>query len=99
MKIIYKWNWLALGVVLLSACTERVVSPKQIDAYPSIYPDYTEVTIPATIAPMNFTVVNGDFDKIDVVVKGTKGQELHVQGKKVSFDEDDWHRLVVTSPK
>lgn len=82
MKIIYKWNWLALGVVLLSACTERVVSPKQIDAYPSIYPDYTEVTIPATIAPMNFTVVNGDFDKIDVVVKGTKGQELHVQGKK-----------------
>lgn len=60
----------------------KVVSPQQVDAYPSIYPDYTGVTIPATIAPMNFAVTDKDFDKVDVIVKGGKGKDIHVSGKK-----------------
>lgn len=94
MKTIYKWSLFSLGIVLFSACTEKVVSPQQVDAYPSIYPDYTGVTIPATIAPMNFAVTDKDFDKVDVMVKGGKGKDIHVSGKKISFDETEWHRII-----
>ncbi|MBQ4174677.1 MAG: PD40 domain-containing protein, partial [Prevotella sp.] len=32
--------------------------------------------------------------RMDVVVKGSKGGELHVQGKEASFDIEEWHELV-----
>ncbi|MBQ1667750.1 MAG: PD40 domain-containing protein [Prevotella sp.] len=62
--------------------------------YPKIYPDYIGVTIPVNIAPLNFNYVGGDLARMDVVVKGSKGGELHVQGKEASFDIEEWHELV-----
>ena len=43
--------------------------PEQIEKYPSIYPDYIGVTIPATIAPMNFSYTDTSYERIDVIVK------------------------------
>ncbi|MBQ2215232.1 MAG: hypothetical protein II416_03000, partial [Prevotella sp.] len=62
--------------------------------YPKIYPDYIGVTIPVNIAPLNFNYVGGDLARMDVVVKGSKGGELHVQGKEASYDVEKWHELV-----
>ena len=45
----------SICIALFTACGDSVVSPEQIEKYPSIYPDYIGVTIPATIAPMNFS--------------------------------------------
>ena len=89
-------HYYILGVVLtvfLQSCTETVDNAVNSDKTPEIFPDYVGVTIPTTIAPMNFSV-EGDVDKMDVVVKGSKGGEMHVQGDYADFDIDDWHSLV-----
>ena len=68
-------HYYILGVMLsvfLQSCTETVDNAVPSDKVPTLFPDYVGVTIPSTIAPMNFGV-EGDVDKVDVVVKGSKG--------------------------
>lgn len=85
-------------VWLLSACNEPVKSPVMVNAKPALYPDYTDVTVPATIAPLNFTLASKGFDRIDVVVTGSKGGELHLQSKEiVQFPQEDWKRLLAAN--
>jgi hypothetical protein len=66
---------------LFFSCTEKINNPIKVDAAPAIFPDYTDVTVPATIAPLNFTV-NEDFEKINAVIEDFKGNKIEVQGKK-----------------
>lgn len=82
-----------LVIPFLSGCTSQVVNPTKVNQLPKIYPDYVCVTIPAEIAPLNFNWVEDDIDGMDVVVKGSKGGELHVQGDEAAFDIADWHAL------
>lgn len=83
-----------IGVVwLLTACTERVDHAVASGKLPDIYPDYIGVTIPDGIAPLNFDY-NGEAECVDVVIRGSKGGELHAQGAAADFDIADWHGLV-----
>ena len=44
-------------LLLLAACTPKAPSAfSPVDATPSIFPDYTGVTFPQNIAPMNFII-------------------------------------------
>lgn len=78
---------------LLTACSDNPQDPTMVDELPAIYPDYTGITIPAEIAPMDFDFTGGPYNRIDVEVKGSKGGELHASGDIVDFDIDDWHAL------
>lgn len=89
-KLVY---YLCCAMFLLTACNERVENPIKADAFPAIYPDYIGVTIPTEIAPLNFNSVDNTIDCVDVLVKGSKGGELHIQGEYADFDIDDWHQL------
>lgn len=89
----YKYWLLVVGCWLTVACTSVVENPTKVDELPKIYPDYIGVTIPAEIAPLNFSCMDADIDCMDVVVKGSKGGELHVQGDEADFDMADWHEL------
>ncbi len=60
---------------------------------PDIFPDYTDVTIPAQIAPMNFDVNGDDIEQVYVKVTGGKGGEMETSGKTAMFDEKKWHEL------
>ncbi len=60
---------------------------------PDIFPDYTDVTIPAQIAPMNFDVNYPDAEQLYVKVTGSKGGELEASGATAEFDEKKWHEL------
>lgn len=82
-----------LGILGILGCTSQVDNPTKVDELPKIYPDYIGVTIPAEIAPLNFNSTEADIDCMDVVVKGSKGGELHVQGDEADFDIADWHEL------
>ena len=83
----------AVGYQLFTACTSTPRDVVKQEALPEIYPDYIGVTVPAEIAPLNFNVCDEDIDLVDVVVKGSKGGELHAQGDFADFDIDDWHAL------
>lgn len=79
--------------VCLVACTKQVSDPQMQITKPAIFPDYVGVTIPADIAPMNFSMAGDEFECIDVVVSGSIKGEMHVQGDYADFDIDEWHEL------
>nr|WP_297009736.1 hypothetical protein [Prevotella sp.] len=69
-------------------------NPIQANQLPKIYPDYIGVTVPATIAPLNFNVEDIDVESVNVVVEGSKIGELQSEGDYANFDIDEWHHLL-----
>ena len=90
MKKIYVYM---MAAMMLASCTEKPENVTKVDKLPAIFPDYSGVTIPDGIAPMNFNVTGDDCDCVDVTVKGSKGGEVHSNGDYAKFDLDDWHSL------
>jgi len=87
------WQAILIAGVICLSCTSTPKNVTKSDQLPDIYPDYISVTIPADIAPLNFNFADEAIDCMDVVVKGSKGGEIHVNGKWADFDIDDWHEL------
>lgn len=89
---------LVVGCWVLVACSSTPTDVTMSDQLPSIYPDYIGVTIPDGIAPMNFNIrSNDEVEAVDVVVKGSKGGELHANGDWARFDVDQWHALTAAN--
>lgn len=88
-----------VSIVLVSSCTPTPKDVTPVASQPEIYPDYTDVTIPAEIAPMNFGMADDAVEAVDVVVKGSKGGEIHnthglfSPDEVAQFDIDEWHSL------
>ncbi len=87
-------------IALTSACTDRPNEALRLDQLPNIYPDYIGVTIPAGLAPLNFNVMaegqlrqEAGFDRVDVVVRGSKGGEITANGQYARFDMEQWKEL------
>ena len=74
-------------------CSSLPSDVEKKDVLPDIYPDYRDVTVPVDIAPLNFNAVDEGVTVLDVVVRGSKGGELHVNGEYADFDVADWHEL------
>lgn len=85
---------LAVLCLLFSACGSSPKDVSKQDVLPQVYPDYTEVTIPVGIAPLNFSMADDAFETIDVEVKGSKGGSIHANGEYADFDIDEWHQLL-----
>lgn len=69
------------GMLGLGSCMSKPgilvpTNPIQANQLPKIYPDYIGVTVPATIAPLNFNVEDIDAESVNVVVEGSKIGEL-----------------------
>ena len=90
-KIVYS---ILFAITLLASCSSLPTNPSRVDEYPKIFPDYKGVTVPVGIAPLNFNYVGGDYQTMDVVVKGAKAGELHSNGDYADFDIEDWHSLL-----
>ncbi len=85
---------LIIATVMLAACSaERPPEMAPSAELPDIFPDYTDVTIPAQIAPMNFDINDAEAEQMYVKVKGSKGGEMETYGKTAQFDEKQWHEL------
>ena len=82
-----------IALLGLLGCYSLPENPVKTEQLPTIYPDYIGVTIPADIAPLDFNFTDEAIDVMDVVVKGSKGGELHTQGSYADFDIDAWHQL------
>lgn len=88
---------LPMLVILFTACQSRPKDVRQVNELPAIWPDYTAVTIPATMAPLNFAMADDDIETVDVTVKGSKGGQLHVNGSYADFDINEWHQLLASN--
>ncbi|WP_297328903.1 hypothetical protein [uncultured Bacteroides sp.] len=78
----------------LLACSDPVTTPEPVDEWPTMYPDYAGVTIPATIAPMNFNCIGKEYERVDVMITGGKTGKVHVNDKIISFPQNDWRKLL-----
>jgi len=78
----------------LTACTSRPENVGKTDEQPEIYPDYTGVTIPVGIAPLDFAMADETYETIDVEVRGSKAGSTHANGTYADFDIDAWHQLL-----
>ena len=79
--------------LLFASCTSVPKDVVMNEKLPEIYPDYIGVTIPAGIAPLNFSYADESVDCIDVVARGSKGGEIHTNGDWADFDLEEWHQL------
>jgi hypothetical protein len=84
---------LIILLFLLTYCNKNNKELIQINNYPSIYPDYVNVTIPYNIVPLNFKM-SGDCQKVEVMISG-KNNSITLNGKnKISIPLKRWKRLL-----
>ena len=86
-------------IVLLASCTKTYNVPqgarpngKQV----ALFPDYTDVTIPPNIAPLNF-MINGGGDEFVVDVEAEGKSRIVCGGDEdgiVQFDSTEWRKLL-----
>lgn len=86
-------------IVLLASCSKTYNVPqgarpngKQV----ALFPDYTDVTIPPNIAPLNF-MINGGGDEFVVDVKAEGKSRIVCGGDEdgiVQFDSTGWRKLL-----
>ena len=89
---------LLLLPLLLHACSNPTpVNPTPVNHTPQIYPDYIGVTIPATIAPLNFALQTDSATHLHVTLSAN-GHTLHANGPEANFDTQQWHQLLNTHP-
>jgi hypothetical protein len=91
MRII-KFHIITLLLGILYACGE----PRDVtanDSLPPIYPDYTQITIPCNIAPLNFMVLHNP-QQVLAVLTG-EGKTVRIRGgQNIRFSGKKWDQLV-----
>lgn len=92
-KLIYS----IFAALLSIGCSESPNNISQKNSTPEIYPDYVGVTIPASIAPLNFSMAADDCEYMDVTISNSKGESIHVNSEYAQFDMSDWKKLLSTS--
>ena len=91
-KSIFPYLPLLLAVL---ACTGNPDRFEQAGRQPDIYPDYIGVTVPSTIAPLNFDIDGAE--KVIAFVEGADGKTVKTSGKSANFPVKAWHRLLDAS--
>lgn len=82
------------AALILAACSAGAGNAVRCDELPPVYPDYTGVTIPTGIAPLDFTVRGAD--ELDVAVSACNGAEVLRSrgGKCTRFPAGRWAALL-----
>ncbi|MGN0029325.1 MAG: TolB family protein [Marinilabiliaceae bacterium] len=76
---------------LTTGCTEAPTEATLSHQPPALWPDIAGVTIPAGIAPLNFSAEGAE--KAYAVIKGERGGEMRAGGDDICWDVADWHEL------
>ena len=81
---------------LLMACNSGIPEVyTESGSLPSIYPDYTDVTIPVNLAPLTFEY---DGAALEMAVRFTAdNQEIVCRGEKIQPDASDWQKLLTSA--
>ena len=86
-------QWLALCIV--HSCVSGPENPVRVAQQPAILPDYTSVTVPNDIAPLNFTLSDSSFSALSAELSGPEGTSFRVTGRKeISIPAKKWAKLI-----
>lgn len=89
-----------MAILISLACCKGPALPgdqhiNSLSRAPHIFPDYTGITVPFNIAPLNFKI-NEEGEKFMVVLEGGKGTVVKLQArhKLFRFSAKKWRRLL-----
>ncbi|MDR0541010.1 MAG: hypothetical protein LBH19_02230 [Dysgonamonadaceae bacterium] len=85
---------LFLGCLLTACGSQADRKYWQLSQQPSIFPDYTDITIPCNIAPLNFQVEDTADIRVSVLVVGTKRYEFKSRSALMQFPEKQWKKML-----
>lgn len=88
-----------LAQVTMTSCSSTPSVPtnyQQESRVPNIFPDYTDVTIPSNIAPLNFAVNEGA-KSIVARFTSTAGEFVYGEDNKAIIDEAEWKQMLEAS--
>ena len=89
--------YLLILTVLAAGCTEWTAKEKT-GAKPDMFPDYTDVTVPENIAPLNFGIDGAEH--IRAVLTNERGETLEVDGDDyLEMPLKKWHKLIADGGK
>ena len=81
--------WLSLMVAGFSACQPSVMNYTLTDRLPAISPDYTAITLPPNIAPLNFQIDEQGEDFVAKIWSANNDTlTVHCAGGKIQIDEN-----------
>lgn len=84
--------------LLMASCGHPSVptSAQQESRLPKIYPDYTDVTVPCNICPLNFAVVEGATEAV-ARLSYPGGELTYGEGNKIMIDASEWQDILAAS--
>ena len=91
---------LSFSQVLLSCGNQKYSLPErytEVGTVAILFPDYTDVTIPHNIAPLNFALIDPDATDVVAEFRGAKAGRLvtgNGQNLKVMMDTTEWRTLL-----
>ena len=87
----------AVGLCILACCTTQLPKDaKEVDREVVTYPDVKDVTIPKSLAPLNFIIENKS-DASIVEITNEKGGSIiqkATSDNEILFDEKEWKKLL-----
>lgn len=81
----------AAFLLLISCGTGVPRNVSNTDAVPAIFPDYSDITVPSNIAPMNFIIQEKGEKYLTIFSSGNA--QVSVKGKISAIREKEWNRL------
>jgi hypothetical protein len=86
--------FLLISIVTFS-CSKKIPSYTETDREVKISPDYTAITLPPNIAPLNFTV-NEDADKYLIEIYESGGEKIIIKSSEgsINIPERKWKKLL-----
>lgn len=85
---------LSVLLIVIGACTPSPDKPVKVDVLPDIYPDYTEVTVPQNIAPLNFLMRDSCGALYVTARSGDTELVSHRKGNEAIFELNKWRKLM-----
>ena len=84
-----------LPLILLFSCTLKMENLSEVKRLPLIFPDYTGITVPPNIAPLNFKI-NEPGIEYEARIYVNKEKQIVVRSKNPSIriDIDHWHEML-----
>lgn len=93
MSIIKNTGLFLSVLLLLFSCQDNREARERANQLPPIFPDYTNVTIPSNVAPLNFQIKEATH--LRAVFAAAGKTVLDVSGKtSVNIPVDDWHKVL-----
>lgn len=84
--------WLLAG---LAACSvQEPAADLQLEEVPALFPDYVDVTIPATIAPLRFRLLNDSAEAVAVIASEAGRWVVKAQDGQFLLSEKAWKKYV-----